>query len=107
MDLYIEIPLNYVLISIFLGYMYFYLYPLNYRDIVSKKSIIIGFISGFILSSIAVLVGLVTTSAFSLEMFVETSIIIGIQAGIVSIVLFMLGGICALTIKGLFERIKK
>jgi hypothetical protein len=107
LDLDLEIPLYYVLISIFIGYMYFYLYQLDYQDILSKTSLLIGSISGFILSSIAVLVGLVTNNAFSFGMFVETSIMIGIQAGLAGIVLVMMGGICAITVKCLFERIKK
>ena len=57
--------LHYVLISIFIGYLCFYLYQRSYTSIISWTSIKLGCISGFTLSTIAVFVGLISSNAFT------------------------------------------
>lgn len=106
MDLYVEIPLHYVIISIFIGYMYFYIFSSDYRDLLSLKTAVIGCVSGFSLSTIAVLFGLINANAFSLNEFVDTTMIIGILNMVMGVVLVMVGGTCAITVKRTLKNIK-
>ena len=65
----IGFPIEYVIISIFLGYMYYYLKEVNYHEILSWTSIKIGCISGLLSATLAVLVGLLEYNAFSWMIF--------------------------------------
>jgi hypothetical protein len=106
MDTNINIPLNYVIISIFFGYLYFYLADVGYRDILSLTSVKLGCISGFILSTLAVLIGLLEANAFTLNEFIESSIFIGILGMIMGVVLVMIGGLFAVTVKNILRKCK-
>jgi len=99
MDLYVEIPLYYVIISLFIGYMYFYLYSENYDEILSWKSVVIGCVSGFSLSTIAVLVGLLNAHVLTMYEFVDNSMTMGIISMFIGIILVLVGGTCAITVK--------
>ena len=107
MDLQVEIPLQYVIISIFVGYLYFYISKKEYNDILSWISIELGCISGFILATIAVFVGLISSNVFTLDDFVMSSIILGIQCMVVGVILVMVGGVFAVTVKRILSNLKR
>ena len=77
------------------------------EDIISWTTIKIGCISGFTLASAAVLYGLVTANAFSVNEFVESSLIIGTQSMVVAIVLVVIGGYYALMVKNLLRNFNR
>ncbi len=81
----VSFPIEYVIISIFIGYMYYYLEYVDYHEILSWTSIKIGFISGLLLATIAVLVGLLKFNAFSLDNFFLSIVILGIPSMIIAI----------------------
>ena len=64
-----EFPIECVIISIFVGYMYYYLHDADYHEILSCTSIKIGFFSGLLLAILAILVGLLESNAFSWDDF--------------------------------------
>ncbi len=106
MDLQVEIPLQYVIISLFIGYLYFYLYQRSYNSIISWTSIKLGCISGFTLSTITVFVGLISSNAFTLNEFIVSSIVIGIQSIVIGVILVMMGGVFAITVKQILSNLK-
>lgn len=101
----VEFPIEPVVISIFIGYMYYYM--VDRDDILSWTTIKLGCISGFVLSTFGVLYGLVMANAFTLQEFVESSLIIGVQSMVVAIVLVIIGGYLAIVIKQLLINIKR
>lgn len=101
----VEFPIEAVVISIFIGYMYYYM--VDRDDVLSWTSIILGCISGFVLSTFGVLYGLVTANAFTFQEFVESSLIIGVQSMVVAIVLVIIGGYLAITIKQFLINLKR
>ena len=107
MDLTVEFPIECVVISIFIGYMYYYMVDADYQDIFSLTSVKIGCISGFTLSTIAVLYGLISANVFTLSDFIESSVCIGIQAMFVGIVLVVIGGLFAVTVKRILSKFKR
>jgi hypothetical protein len=107
MDLQVEIPLQYVIISLFIGYLYFYLSQTSYSSIISWSSIKLGCISGFILSTIAVFVGLISSNAFTWNEFIMSSIEIGIQSMVLGVILVMIGGVFAITVKRILSKYKR
>ncbi len=106
MDLQVEIPLHYVIISLFIGYLYFYLSPRSYNSIISWISIKLGCISGFTLSTIAVFVGLISSNALTLNEFIWSSILLGIQCMVIGVILVMIGGVFANTVKQILSKFK-
>jgi hypothetical protein len=106
MDLKVEIPLHYVIISLFIGYLYFYLYQTGYKRIISWTSFKLGCISGFTLSTIAVFVGLISSNAFTWDEFISSSIEIGIQCMVIGVILVMVGGVFAITVKRILSNFK-
>ena len=48
-------PIEYVIISVFIGYMYYFLKDVDYHEILSWTSIKIGCISGLLLAILAVI----------------------------------------------------
>jgi hypothetical protein len=95
-----------VILSLFIGYLYFYLSQTEYKDILSWTSIKLGCISGFTLSTIAVFVGLISSNAFTLDDFIFSSIIFGIQCMVIGVILVMIGGVFAITVKRILSNLK-
>ncbi len=95
-----------MIISLFIGYLYFYLSQTDYKDIISWTSIKLGCISGFILSTIAVFVGLISSNAFTVNEFILSSIEIGIQCMVIGVILVMIGGVFAITVKRILSNFK-
>ena len=95
----IEFPLGYVLISLFIGYMYYYLIDVDYHEILSGTTIKIGCISGLLLAIIVVLVGLLSANAFSWDDFFFSVVLLGILSMIISILLVVIGGYFAVSVK--------
>lgn len=65
----IGFPIECVIISIFIGYIYYYLHDADYHEILSWTSIKIGCVSGLLLFILAILVGLLESNAFSWDNF--------------------------------------
>lgn len=107
MDTNIGIPVSYNIISIFIGYMYFYLSPLDYNDILTIKTVKVGLLSGLILSIIIILTGLIGGNALTLDNFIVSMVLLGVPGIVMDLVLVMVGGLCALTIKNLFIKIRR
>jgi hypothetical protein len=105
MDLQVEIPLHYVIISLFIGYLYFYLHPRSYSSIISWISIKLGCISGFTLST--VFVGLISSNALTLDEFIWSSILLGIQCMVIGVILVMIGEVFAITVKRILSKFKR
>ena len=106
MDTNIGIPVIYNIISVFIGYMYFYLSPLDYDDILTIKTVKVGLLSGLILSTIIILTGLIGGNALTLDNFIVSLVLIGAPSIVMDLVLVMVGGLCALTIKNLLKKIR-
>jgi hypothetical protein len=107
MDTNIEIPVSYNVISIFIGYLYFYLSPLDYKDILTIKTVKLGLLSGLILSFIIILAGLISGNALTLDNFIVSMVLFGVPCIVMDLVLVMVGGLCALTIKNLLKKIHR
>ena len=105
MDMIVEFPIESVVISIFIGYMYYYI--TNREDILSWTTIKIGCISGFVLASAAILYALITANAFTVEEFIESSLIIGVPSVVIAIVLVVIGGYSAIAVKSLLRNFKR
>ena len=100
-------PIEYVIISVFIGYMYYFLKDVDYHEILSWTSIKIGCISGLLLAILAVLVGLLKFNAFSWDNFFLSIIILGIPSMIIAILLVMIGGYFAVTVKRILGNLKR
>ena len=107
MDTNIGIPVSYNIISIFIGYMYFYLSPLDYNDIFTIKTVKVGLLSGLILSIIIILTGLIGGNVLTLDNFIVSMVLFGVPSIVMDLVLVMVGGLCALTIKNLLIKIRR
>ena len=94
----IEFPVNYVVISIFIGYMYHYLQSEYYNDVISLKSVKVGIVSGFLISSTIIVVSLITTNSLDL-INVLGSMMVLVLGIIISIVVVLIGGLLAITVK--------
>ena len=103
----IEFPLEYIIISIFIGYMYYYLKDRDYHDILSWSTIKIGFISGLLLAILAVLVGLLNANAFAWDDFFLSVVTLGIPSIIVAIILVVIGGYLAVAVKRVLQNINR
>lgn len=103
MDTSFEIPIGAVIISIFIGYMYHYLKSDDYKDVISLKSLIIGTISGFLISLVVILVSLINANSLDLASFL-TSIILIIYSIFISISLVVVGGVLAVAIKNIIHK---
>ena len=102
----VEFPLEYVLISIFIGYMYYYLNDVDYHEIFSWTTIKIGCISGLILAIITVLVGLLGANAFSWGNFFQSVVVLGTFSIIVAILLVIIGGCLAVSVKRILQNFR-
>jgi hypothetical protein len=103
----VEFPLEYVIISIFIGYMYYYLNDVDYHEIISWITLKIGFISGLILAIIVVLVGLLRANAFSWGNFFQSVVVLGIFSIIVAIILVIMGGYLAVSVKRILQNFNR
>ena len=97
-------PIEYVIISIFIGYMYYYLVDVDYNEILSLTAIKIGCISGLLLAILAILVGLLDSNVFSWDDFFISVLILGIPSMIIAILLVMIGGYFAITVKRILKK---
>ncbi|MBZ2166846.1 hypothetical protein [Methanobacterium spitsbergense] len=66
-----------------------------------------GCISGFTLSTIAVFIGLIISNAFTLNEFILSSIEIGILGMMIGVILVMIGGVFAITVKRILSKFKR
>jgi hypothetical protein len=103
----VEFPLQYIILSIFIGYMYYYLKDGDYHEILSWTTIKIGCISGLLLAIIAVLVGLLSANAFSWDNFFQSVVVLGIPSIIISIILVIMGGYLAVSIKRILNNFNR
>ena len=103
----IEFPLEYIIISIFIGYMYYYLIDVDYHEILSWTTIKIGCISGLFLTILAVLVGLLDANVFSWDDFFLSVVILGIPCIIIAILLVVIGVYFAVTVKRILQNLKR
>lgn len=94
----IEIPINYTLISIFIGYMYHYLQSNDYGDVISLKTVKIGIISGGLISVTLIIISLLSANSLNIPSFL-TSLIIVVFGMIVSIISVVIGGISGIAVK--------
>lgn len=100
-------PIECVIISIFIGYMYYYLHIADYHEILSWTTIKIGCISGLLLAILAILLGLLESNAFSWDDFFVSVVIFGIPSMIFAILLVMIGGYLAVTVKRILRNTKR
>ena len=107
MDTNIGIPVNYNLIAIFIGYMYFYLSTLDFKDVLTIKTVKVGLLSGLILSIIIIFTGLIIGDALTLDNFLVSLVLFGVPSLVMDLILVMVGGLCALTIKNLLIKIRR
>ena len=103
----VEFPLEYVIVSIFIGYMYYYLTDVDYHEILSWTTIKIGCISGLLLAIIVVLVGLLRANAFSWDTLFESVVVFGTFSIIVAILLVIIGGYFAVTVKRILKNFNR
>jgi hypothetical protein len=103
----VEFQLEYVIISIFIGYMYYYLNDVGYDEIISWNSIKIGCISGLLLAVIVVLIGLLKANAFTWDNFLQSVVVLGILSIIVSILLVIMGGYLAVSVKRILQNFNR
>ena len=103
MDGLIEIPIGYVVISIFIGYMYYYLNSDNYKDVISFKSVEVGIVSGVLISLIVILVSLIEANSLDLGNFLVSLILI-VYGIIFSIFFVLIGGLLGVAIKRILKR---
>jgi hypothetical protein len=103
----VSFPIEYVIISILIGYLYYYLKDVDYHEILSWTSIKIGCISGLLFGTLAVLVGLLESNVFSWDNFFLSIIILGIPSMIIAILLVMIGGYFAVTVKRILGTLKR
>jgi len=95
----ISIPVNTIIISIFIGYMYHYLKSDCYMDVISFKSLILGVISGFLIIFITLILTLINTPFFNISDILLFFSILIIESIGFSIVLVVVGGLLAIPIK--------
>jgi len=94
----ISIPINTIIISIFIGYMYHYLKSDCYMDVISFKSLILGVIAGFLIIFITLILTLINTPFFNIS-YIPIYYILIIETIGLSIVLVVVGGLLAIPIK--------
>lgn len=100
MEMLLEVPINSVVASVFIGYMYHYLKSNDYMDVISLKSLEIGAISGFVISTMTIIVTFITHTFFNIIGLLTASILI-IPSIILSIMLVVVGGLSAITVKNI------
>ncbi|HSP86725.1 MAG TPA: hypothetical protein VLN45_01215 [Ignavibacteriaceae bacterium] len=100
----IEIPIGAVIISIFIGYMYHYLKSKDYKDVISLKSVIVGIISGFLISITVIIISLINTQLWDISGLLTSSILV-IFGIIFSIGFVVIGGFMAILIKKVLSKI--
>jgi hypothetical protein len=105
MDGSIEMPIGYVVISIFIGYMYYFLKSDNYKDVISFKSIKVGIVSGVLISLIVIFVGLIEANSLDLDNFL-VSLILVVFGIIFSIFFVLIGGLLGIAIKRILKRLR-
>lgn len=101
----IGIPIEYVIISLFIGYLYYYLTDVEYREILSWTSLKIGSISGLLLAVLAGLIGLMSANVFSWDDFFVLMIFVGIPCMIIATLLVIMGGYFAITTKRILNNL--
>jgi len=95
----ISIPVNTIIISIFIGYIYHYLKSDCYMDVISFKSLLLGVISGFLIIFITLILTLINTPFFNISDILLFFSILIIESIGFSIVLVVVGGLLAIPIK--------
>lgn len=106
MDMSIEIQyIGFLIISIFIGYVYHYLKTTGYKSVLSLNSLIVGTITGFLISVVAIVVSLINTPLWSVSGLLTSSILV-IYSIILSIGFVVIGGIMAVTIKRIINGLK-
>ena len=98
MDYSTNIPIGYVIISIFIGYIYHYFKSNEYRDVFTIQTMLIGFVLGGIISVGAIIISLINTPLWNLEGLIASSIVL-IYGIFLSIGFTAVGGVMAILIK--------
>ncbi len=93
-----NIPIGYVIISIFIGYLYHYLKSNEYQDVFTVETMLIGFILGVLISVVAIIISIINTPFWNLEGLMASSIVL-IFGIFLSIGFIAAGGVMAILIK--------
>ena len=103
MDYSTNIPIGYVIISIFIGYLYHYLKSNEYRDVFTIQTMLIGFVLGGLISVAAIIISLINTPLWNLEGLIASSIVL-IYGIFLSMGFIAVGGVMAIIIKKTLSR---
>jgi hypothetical protein len=100
----ISIPLETGLIPLIIGYMYHYLKSNYFEDIITLKSLLLGIVSGFLIAFITLLITFINTPFFKLEYIFVGSFGFYIIDMLLGVILVIIGGLFAITIKSILKK---